>query len=343
MARVDIVIPLYNKAHCVGRAIRSIVQQTVTEWRLIVVDDGSTDNGGEIVDAFADDRIELLKQSNQGPGAARNAGISAATSKYIAFLDADDEWYPWYLENTLKAIEQNDVTLVATMYHEWPKKVDMTAYWAKRGVHFGRYSLTGSESPAWVDWLLSYLHVGTTVMLTETARKYDGYYAEDRCMLGEDTTFFLRVGINEAFLVLGPAGVRHHREQSGLSNIAGRPVAPFLKEPKIVLRYCPADKRDLMVRVIDHIALRTAKARARNGFKTEAVGLLKRFPGVRYFPAEYRKCMVTIALSGVMPYWVRLKCAIGPPVRLFVKSVVWKLGLRPKIPEIGAENDKKRS
>jgi len=115
MARVDIVIPLYNKAACVGRAIRSILNQTMTDWSLIVVDDGSTDNGPDVVRTFNDPRIRLIQQQNAGPGAARNRGIAEATSEYIAFLDADDEWLPFHLENSLFAIETQAVKMVASM------------------------------------------------------------------------------------------------------------------------------------------------------------------------------------------------------------------------------------
>ena len=120
MAEVTMVIPLYNKSSLVERAIRSIQEQTFEDWHLIVVDDGSTDDGGDIVRGIVDGRIELIRQSNQGPGAARNAGIARAESEFIAFLDADDQWYPWYLANALEAIQKNDVAMVVSMFHEWP-------------------------------------------------------------------------------------------------------------------------------------------------------------------------------------------------------------------------------
>ncbi len=74
MALVDIVMPLYNKAETVARSIESIRQQELEDWHLIVVDDGSTDEGAQIVREIQDKRIELISQENQGPGAARNVG-----------------------------------------------------------------------------------------------------------------------------------------------------------------------------------------------------------------------------------------------------------------------------
>jgi glycosyltransferase involved in cell wall biosynthesis len=334
MACVDIIMPLYNKAYCVERSIRSIQYQTFTDWKLIIVNDGSTDNSAETVRKIEDPRIELLHQSNKGPGAARNRGIAHATSRFVAFLDADDEWYPWYLANALDAIQNNDVALVATTYYEWPKKVDTTRLWAKRKVYTGRYSLTATEDPAWADFLLCFLHVGNSLIYTEVAKKYDGFYAEHNCRYSEDTTFFMRVGINECFLIIGPPAVRHHREDSDLSNTADFPLAPFLIDPEVVLRYCPADKRNFMCKVLDHFALRTAQSKARHGFKKDAIALLKRFPGVASYRWMYYQCLVVIALSRWFPYWVRIRCALGPRIRLFIKSLAWKLHIIPRIPEV---------
>ncbi len=131
MALVTVIIPMYNKGELVGRSIRSILGQTYSDFEIIVVDDGSTDNGAEIVKGFEDERITLIRQQNSGPGAARNAGIEAANTEYIAFLDADDEWYPSFLENSLKAIEEYDVALVASMYYLLPENIDIATLIAK--------------------------------------------------------------------------------------------------------------------------------------------------------------------------------------------------------------------
>lgn len=88
----DVVMPLYNKREFVGRTIASVICQSFTDWRLIVVDDGSSDGGADVVRHFDDPRISLIQQSNNGVGPARNAGIAASKAGWIAFLDADDLW-----------------------------------------------------------------------------------------------------------------------------------------------------------------------------------------------------------------------------------------------------------
>jgi len=98
IANISVVIPLYNKAPHITRAMDSVLAQTVQPKEIIVVDDGSTDGSGEVVKNYIDPRIILVPQENQGEGAARNRGIVEAKEDLIAFLDADDAWKPKFLE-----------------------------------------------------------------------------------------------------------------------------------------------------------------------------------------------------------------------------------------------------
>jgi|BioPla2DNA2_1021312.scaffolds.fasta_scaffold23167_5 glycosyltransferase involved in cell wall biosynthesis len=99
---VSVVIPLYNKGPYIARALNSVLAQTFQDFEVIVVDDGSTDDGAEVVRGFDDPRIWLIQQENRGVSAARNRGIEAARAELVAFLDADDEWLPGFLETILR-------------------------------------------------------------------------------------------------------------------------------------------------------------------------------------------------------------------------------------------------
>jgi glycosyltransferase involved in cell wall biosynthesis len=97
MSMVSVIMPTFNRADTIRRAIRSVQAQTFTEWELIVVDDGSTDDTVALIEG-CDKRLKLIRQENQGTAGARNTGLRASVGSYIAFLDSDDEWLSHHLE-----------------------------------------------------------------------------------------------------------------------------------------------------------------------------------------------------------------------------------------------------
>lgn len=110
---ISVVIPLYNKEKQIAHTLRSVLNQTLQNFEVVIVDDGSTDGSVAEVEKFEDSRIRLIHQQNAGVSAARNRGIDEATGELIAFLDADDEWKPEYL---------------ATQYHLYQKYPDCSVY-----------------------------------------------------------------------------------------------------------------------------------------------------------------------------------------------------------------------
>lgn len=96
--KISVVIPLYNKSNCIRDTIDSVLNQSFSNFELIIVNDGSTDNSAEIVSGINDRRLRLFNKNNQGVSSARNYGIGKATGEYIFFLDADDIIKPDCLE-----------------------------------------------------------------------------------------------------------------------------------------------------------------------------------------------------------------------------------------------------
>ena len=106
MSTVTCIIPVYNGERFVADAIRCVLEQTAPPTEVIVVDDGSTDSTASVVRSFGAS-IQYLRQVNQGPAEARNAGIRVATGEMIAFLDADDLWHPDKQERQLARMLEN--------------------------------------------------------------------------------------------------------------------------------------------------------------------------------------------------------------------------------------------
>lgn len=89
---VSVILPTYNRAELIQRAINSVLTQTYSNWELVIWDDGSTDNSGEIVNSYHDARIRYFFDTNHGVAYARNRAIEVSQGNYLAFLDSDDEW-----------------------------------------------------------------------------------------------------------------------------------------------------------------------------------------------------------------------------------------------------------
>ena len=98
MPEISVILPVFNSEEFVRKSIESVLAQTFEDFELIIVNDGSTDSSKDIIDSFKDDRIRLINQSNQGPGAARNNALKMAQGRYVMYLDSDD----WFTSDALE-------------------------------------------------------------------------------------------------------------------------------------------------------------------------------------------------------------------------------------------------
>lgn len=104
---ISVVIPLYNKAHTIVNTLNTVLNQIYRDFEVVIVNDGSTDNGVEVIKQnFNDSRIRIINQKNAGVSAARNRGVEEAKGNWIAFLDGDDEWHPEYLSTMYGLIKK---------------------------------------------------------------------------------------------------------------------------------------------------------------------------------------------------------------------------------------------
>jgi glycosyltransferase involved in cell wall biosynthesis len=286
---VTVVIPLYNKASTVERALLSISGQTFGDFEIVVVDDGSTDNSAALASKFQDDRLRVVRQANSGPGAARNRGIAEASSELITFLDADDEWLPDFLERSISLLDQSNPEVVAVVsgFVEGAEHRSTERSWRARGLKAGVVRLAPHVPAEFVITLLAYMNPWAMVIRRDAILRYGGFY-EANCRYGEDNYLWLKLVLNERICVALEPLVCWHSEASGLSrNLNGpRPVEPFFTDPNGLYERCPQTLRELLHDVLAIRAGKTASMLSFWGRWREARGLLHQFTtlrDIRYF------------------------------------------------------------
>ena len=117
MQTVSAVIPVYNRTHCIARAIDSVLRQSLPVSELLIIDDGSTETLGESLGALAERVCVVRHENNLGAAAARNTGIREAHGEFVAFLDSDDTWEPYKLERQLAFMQQRGLDFCCTGFN----------------------------------------------------------------------------------------------------------------------------------------------------------------------------------------------------------------------------------
>ncbi len=289
--RVSIIVPLYNKERWIKRALDSIARQTFADFETIVVDDGSTDQGPHVVSGYNDPRFRLVRQSNDGPGSARNRGIVEAQGEILAFLDADDEWLPDYLEGSIRFLDELDqnVVSVSSGYIEFPAGVSRRPMWEARGIKDGTFRLTPTTDPMIAIHGLAYMSPWSTVVRAHALRKWGGFYDRDRCLFAEDAYLWLKFLLNETVSFRLTPAVNYHCEASELAKNyrSARPIEPFLLDPSDIEAVCPLELRSLLSKMLAIRAFKTACVLGYWGQWQGARSLVKRFYSTTYWNLPY--------------------------------------------------------
>jgi glycosyltransferase involved in cell wall biosynthesis len=192
---VSVIIPAYNCARFIREALDSALAQDYPALEVIVVDDGSTDDTGAILDSYGA-RIRLLSQPNRGCAAARNAGVAHARGKYIAFLDGDDVWRPSKISYQMRALGKAGYKLAYSRFIVWHQEAD--------GHYMPAERMFSAKGPALVsdcelvtghayDALLKDCMVWTSTVLVEKAVLDEAGGFDETLELGEDYELWLRL------------------------------------------------------------------------------------------------------------------------------------------------------
>lgn len=157
---ISVVIPLYNKEKQIAITLQTVLNQTFKDFEIIIVNDGSTDNSVAEVEKIKDSRIRIINQKNAGVSAARNRGIEEAKYDLIAFLDADDEWKPEYLETQYNLFLKYPECSVFAVNYEFrdsngkttPTKVNKLPFSSEDGILSNYFEVASySHPPLWTS------------------------------------------------------------------------------------------------------------------------------------------------------------------------------------------------
>jgi len=185
---VSVIVPAYNAAEFIARALESIATQTYRPIEIIVVDDGSTDDTSAVVEKLDIENLTLVHQQNQGVSQARNTGIAHATGELLSFLDADDEWAPKKLERQVPVILADDnVTLVCCDLVRWSRD-------KKLSPNLFSIDPPAEGENAW-QTILSDNFLATPCVLTRTSlvRELGGFDPE--LVVAEDLDLWIRLAL----------------------------------------------------------------------------------------------------------------------------------------------------
>lgn len=229
--RYSIVVPLYNKAPHIERAIRSVLAQSLGEWELIVIDDASTDDGPTIARRLleAEPRARMLSRGVRGPGgyAARNLGIRESRAEWVAFLDADDEWSTQLLEeyDRLRAAFPGAAFVGSAQREIMANGEDAL------DPYVGRHSRRGPHAIGILDYAREGASGRNPIHTSAVAVRRDlllqvGGFPEGRCTRGGDRDTWLRLLAMRDFVWSPHLGATYHRDAV---NMVTKTTTPTLR------------------------------------------------------------------------------------------------------------------
>lgn len=208
MPTISVIVPAFNAERTVLETIASVQQQTLSDFELIVINDGSTDQTLELLSTVRDPRFKVFSYKNGGLPVARNRGISHSTGEFIAFLDADDLWTADKLELQLAALQKRPEAGVA---YSW------TRYMDEQGNPSPSYESVFFEGNVFAELLVNnFLTNGSNPLIRMQAIEAVGDF-DSTCLVSEDWEFYLRLAARWPFVVVPKPQILYRQSSSSMS------------------------------------------------------------------------------------------------------------------------------
>ncbi len=208
MPLVSIIIPAFNSENTVKETIESVLNQTWTDWEIILVNDGSQDSTLEIVNNINDNRLKIFTYSNGGANASRNRGLSHASGEFVSFLDADDLWTPDKLESQFKALQENPEAAVA---YSWTNSIDETGNFLRRGSY-----ITANGDIYTKLLLIDFIESGSNPLIRRAALANVGDFDESLAA-AQDWDMWLRLAAQYHFVAVSSVQILYRVSNNSMS------------------------------------------------------------------------------------------------------------------------------
>ncbi len=294
--KVSVVIPAYNAMRFLPHTVESVLAQTLQDFEVLIVDDGSKDNTASWAAAHPDPRVKLVSRPNGGAAAARNTGVAAARGEYVAFLDADDLWQPTKLEKQVARMEADpEVGLVDT----W------ISYINAAGEPIGKVMTQHLEGDVWAQMVeYNLVRCGSTPLVRRRLFGEVGTFDES-FRYAEDWEMWIRITARYRFAVVKEplAAYRQHADNKHKNYQSLLPTLRRIIDKSF--RDVPAAQQHLKGRALGRAYLHTAwRSLLYAGDDKEASQLhqeaLAHYPRLRY-----AKNSVRLGLTIVKARWLR--------------------------------------
>lgn len=251
---VSVIVPLFNKEPYIARTIKSIQAQTYQKFEIVVVDDGSTDDGVRVLRELGESRLRVIRQANAGPGAARNRGLDECAGSLVAFLDADDEWLPEFLAQAVDALSRNPKCAAAFAAHlqdGW-NLGDLERIQKAAGSKSGSFRIPSEASIEELLATMCLIQTSAGVIRSEIAKQLGGFYAENRCARGEDRYLFYQLLLSHSLHYHPLPLALYHTNDSELATSANKyyEMRPIVSDPCRLERNCPTEYARLLAELL---------------------------------------------------------------------------------------------
>jgi glycosyltransferase involved in cell wall biosynthesis len=244
MPLISVVIPVYNGEKTIKETIESVLNQTFSDFELIVINDGSQDSTLEIVSGIQDPRLKVFSFTNAGLSASRNRGVSQATGEYISFLDADDLWTPDKLESQLKALQANPQAAVA---YSWTDYIDESNQFLRQG---GRITVNGN---IYANLLMTDLleNGSNPLICKQTLAEVGGF--DESLKAAEDWDMWLRIAARYHFVVVPSPQILYRQSSQSMSSNVSKQEAECLKVLERAYKQAPESLQHLKKRSLANL------------------------------------------------------------------------------------------